>query len=210
MSHAPLHSLAWLAAAALTHGAHAQCTPTPTNFCVKDGTKTPGHPNPGGFPAAWYINGVEAPVLTLERGATYTFQMNNSSTFHPFFLTTSSLGGFAAPRWTDGVSPLTDVSGTQVLTFTVPDAAPDTLYYQCHAHDRMGWKLLIVNPPCIADYNGDTETDILDFLDFFDDFGQCDQLPAPCGSLGNPDVNGDTVIDILDFLDFLDAFGTGC
>ncbi|MBX3362056.1 MAG: beta-lactamase family protein [Phycisphaeraceae bacterium] len=68
------------------------------------------------------------------------------------------------------------------------------------------------SPPacCPADYNTDGGDDILDFLDFFNDFGQCDQLPAPCGTLGNPDLNGDTIIDILDFLDFLDAFGRGC
>ncbi|QYK47899.1 MAG: hypothetical protein KF838_14050 [Phycisphaeraceae bacterium] len=65
-------------------------------------------------------------------------------------------------------------------------------------------------PVCPADFNGDTRVDDEDFFAFFNDFGQCDQLPAPCGTLGNPDVNGDTIIDILDFLDFLDAFGRGC
>lgn len=63
---------------------------------------------------------------------------------------------------------------------------------------------------CAADYNADTTPDVLDFLDFFDDFGTCDQQPAPCGTYGNPDLNGDKIIDILDFLDFLDAFGQGC
>ncbi len=68
----------------------------------------------------------------------------------------------------------------------------------------------VIEPPCSADYNGDTLPDILDFLDFFDDFGACDQQPAPCGSRGDADLNGDTIVDILDFLDFLDAFGQGC
>jgi probable HAF family extracellular repeat protein len=63
---------------------------------------------------------------------------------------------------------------------------------------------------CPSDYTGDTLVDILDFLDFIDDFSTCDQLPAPCGTFGNPDLNGDTTIDILDFLDFLDAFSNGC
>ena len=65
-------------------------------------------------------------------------------------------------------------------------------------------------PACPADYNGDTSPDILDFLDFFDDFGSCEGLPAPCGSISNVDVNGDTFVDVLDFLDFIDAFGNGC
>ncbi len=65
-------------------------------------------------------------------------------------------------------------------------------------------------PPCIADFNADTEVDILDFLDFFDAFGQCENAPAPCPSVeANADVNGDTLVDILDFLDFFDAFGQG-
>lgn len=63
---------------------------------------------------------------------------------------------------------------------------------------------------CIADYDLNGEVDILDFLDFFDDFGVCNGLPAPCGTFGDPDLNGDTIIDILDFLDFFEAFGAGC
>lgn len=65
-------------------------------------------------------------------------------------------------------------------------------------------------PCCLADYNGDASPDVLDFLDFVDDFAACENSASPCGGLGNPDVNGDTLVDILDFLDFMDAFGTGC
>ena len=64
--------------------------------------------------------------------------------------------------------------------------------------------------PCLANYNCDTESDILDFLDFIDDFASCENAPAPCGSISNADVNGDTFVDILDFLDFIDSFGSGC
>lgn len=68
-----------------------------------------------------------------------------------------------------------------------------------------------VAPPCPASYNNDgVPGDILDFLDFLDDFGACENLPPPCGSWGDPDLNGDTFVDVLDFLDFLDSFGTGC
>jgi hypothetical protein len=65
-------------------------------------------------------------------------------------------------------------------------------------------------PPCAADYNADGEDDILDFLDFFDDFGNCEGEPGPCGASGDADFNGDTLVDVLDFLDFFDAFGQGC
>jgi choice-of-anchor B domain-containing protein len=63
---------------------------------------------------------------------------------------------------------------------------------------------------CPADYNSSGSADVSDFLDFFDDFGQCVGQPTPCGASGNPDINGDTVVDVADFLDFLDAFGIGC
>src|SRR5690606_36604294 len=58
-------------------------------------------------------------------------------------------------------------------------------------------------PPCAADYNADTVLDVLDFLEFIDDFGACEGSSGPCGDIGNADVNGDTVIDVLDFLDFI-------
>lgn len=76
-----------------------------------------------------------------------------------------------------------------------------------------GNRVLVVrgfNPECPSNYNADCAVDIVDFLDFFDDFGGCDQQPAPCGTRGDADFNGDTVVDILDFLDFIDAFGQGC
>jgi hypothetical protein len=63
---------------------------------------------------------------------------------------------------------------------------------------------------CAAKYNDGEEPDILDFLDFVDDFSTCEGQPAPCGSFGEADINGDTFVDILDFLDFIDSFGTGC
>lgn len=65
--------------------------------------------------------------------------------------------------------------------------------------------------PCAADYNRAYEAgDILDLLDFFEDFGTCQGQPMPCGIYGSPDVNGDTMVDILDLLDFLGLFAAGC
>jgi len=70
----------------------------------------------------------------------------------------------------------------------------------------------LITTPCPSDVNGDTDSDILDFLDFIDSFGSCENQPAPCAgsSSVDADFNGDTFVDILDFLDFFDAFGTGC
>lgn len=63
---------------------------------------------------------------------------------------------------------------------------------------------------CLADYNGDTIGDILDFLDFLDDFSACLGMPSPCGNYGDADINEDMEIDILDFLDFMDYFAQSC
>lgn len=54
---------------------------------------------------------------------------------------------------------------------------------------------------CLADFNGDTDVDILDSLDFLDAYGN-DDLAA------DMDENGE--IDILDFLLFQDVYGSGC
>lgn len=63
---------------------------------------------------------------------------------------------------------------------------------------------------CVADYNADGISDILDLLDFLEDFSSCEQRPAPCGTFGDSDLNGDTTVDVLDLLDFLQAFSEGC
>lgn len=65
--------------------------------------------------------------------------------------------------------------------------------------------------PCVADLNGDTTADILDFLLFIDAFGTCEGQAAGCTLEGvDPNLVADETIDILDFLEFMDLYGTGC
>jgi probable HAF family extracellular repeat protein len=59
---------------------------------------------------------------------------------------------------------------------------------------------------CAADFNTDGMTDILDFLEFVDEFASCQGNDTSCWN-GFADINGDDLIDILDFLEFLDKFG---
>jgi len=71
------------------------------------------------------------------RGGTYTF--NISAIGHPLYLTTDngtnfSMGGYFG-EYTDGVTGSRTDNGT--LTITVPQDAPDTLYYQCSNHSPM-------------------------------------------------------------------------
>lgn len=50
---------------------------------------------------AYYVNGELIPELTLKRGETYTFIIrtgndpNNSAEYHPVYLSTDEIGGFA-------------------------------------------------------------------------------------------------------------------
>lgn len=112
------------------------------------------------------------------------------------------------------IEDLQDGVATLVVS---PATATDAGIYQCEivcAYGVTRGELVHVDPfagCCPADYNRDSiGGDILDFLDFFEDFAACEGQPAPCGTRGNPDINADTLVDILDFLDFFEAFGTGC
>jgi endonuclease/exonuclease/phosphatase family metal-dependent hydrolase len=129
----------------------------------------------------------------------------------------ASSAGFTAPGGsyidapaggTNGHTITMDTStpGLKAGTITITSDAPDqpTLIVSITGE-------VIDDPACPSDVNGDGESDVLDFLDYMDAFGTCENQPAPCG-VGpvDADFNGDTSVDVLDFLDFFDAFGTGC
>jgi hypothetical protein len=93
-------------------------------------------------------------------------------------------------RQAGGPGPITSPSGNVILDDQAHRPRPP------HSAD-----IGAAQEPCRADYNLDGISDILDFLDFFNDFGNLDP---------RADVNLDGLVDILDFLDFLNWFGTGC
>ena len=98
------------------------------------------------------LSSAENPVITLYRGATYTFNVTASG--HPFYLTTDDGSGFGvgtyAGEYTTGVTGSRTASGT--LTFVVPSNAPNMLYYQCANHSAMKGVLVI------ADFQSTTGT----------------------------------------------------
>jgi hypothetical protein len=113
-----------------------------TTFIVTVADKTAQHPffNQG-WPEAFVVDGVQGQELTLTRGETYTFQMQNVPSIHPFYISTSQSGG-GAGIFSEGVTG-NFASGNQILTFTPTEHSPDLLYYQCQAHDFMGGRINI-------------------------------------------------------------------
>ena len=83
----------------------------------------------------------------LYRGGTYTFNLDSSLSGHPFYLTqddgTNWAQGQYIDEYTNGVTGSRNESGT--LVFTVPNDAPDVLYYQCGNHNPMRGMLTIKN-----------------------------------------------------------------
>ena len=71
------------------------------------------------------------PTLYVIRGMTYAFDNTANGTNHPFRI--QSTQGLSGTAYTQGQSG----SGTNVLYWTVPMDAPNTLYYQCTIHALM-------------------------------------------------------------------------
>ncbi|HEX9953108.1 MAG TPA: hypothetical protein VGB53_15165 [Rubricoccaceae bacterium] len=114
-----------------------------TTFVVTTVDKTAAHPYFGqGHPMGFAIDGVQGATLTLQRGQTYTFQMNTPSGLHPFYISTDAAGG-GAGLWAAGVTG-NNATGTATLTFTVPASAPNEMWYQCNFHQFMGYRISVI------------------------------------------------------------------
>ena len=112
-------------------------------------------------PNAYYFNGgaTANPTLTLTRGETYTFILDDTVVFHPFRIQSANV--YAGAFYPTGVT--NNGANTGTVTFVVPNDAPDTLYYYCGAHPGMVGVLNIVNAASAAasDFDGDGRSDIL-------------------------------------------------
>ena len=92
---------------------------------------------------SYSVNGTQSATLTLSRGVTYTFNINAPG--HPFYIQTSGSGYNASNVFSSGVSLTSGTRDSGVITFQVPQNAPDTLYYQCQFHASMYGQINIVN-----------------------------------------------------------------
>ena len=99
-------------------------------------TKTANHPNSGGSSSAYFLDGVEAPLLKLTKG-TYKFdQADSSNSSHPLRFYLDDAKGTA---YTTGVTTNGTAGSSGAYTqIVVDDTTPFTLSYQCSSHAFMG------------------------------------------------------------------------
>ncbi|MGB0133663.1 hypothetical protein [Dokdonella sp.] len=131
--HAPLLAFALLAAASLPTQAGE---PAISMDVINSGM------------TSWLIDGQANPPLTLLRGKTYEFVMQNVSGAHPLNINTTNTTG-SANLYNDGVTN-NGASGTQTLTFVVPLGAPDNLHYNCGNHSAMNGPISILTDELFA------------------------------------------------------------
>jgi hypothetical protein len=91
--------------------------------------------------SAYVINNESNPTLTLVRGNTYTFTLILNGVFPFYIKTEASLGN--VNTYDSGVTNNGATAGT--VTFTVPQNAPDTLYYSSGTQTNMRGTLNIID-----------------------------------------------------------------
>ncbi len=90
----------------------------------------------------YMINGQKNPDIALTRGETYNFIVS-VGVVHPFWLK-SVRGTGTDGSYDSGVSANGITSGT--IVFSVPEDAPNTLYYNCKNHSTMTGTISILDP----------------------------------------------------------------
>ena len=98
------------------------------SFTVTVASKS-NHRYSGGSSNAYYINGIESPVLTLTPGRTYRFNNNNTGS-HPFRF---YYDADRTIQYTAGVN-----FQNTYTEITISDTTPNILHYQCVNHALMG------------------------------------------------------------------------
>ena len=118
----------------------------PIVYTVTVATKTTAHPYSGvGSSNAYFINGIESPVIELKGNDTakpyyYKFdQSDASNSGHPlrFYVDAAKTTEFTTGVTNTGSSPAPGNSGAHT-TIAVDKDTPSILYYQCSSHANMG------------------------------------------------------------------------
>jgi hypothetical protein len=107
------------------------------------------YPNPPAWGVSWRFDGIESPVLVLQRGVKYTFVIA-ATPLHPFYIVDNDKGGRAnASEVVYAGSAAGLVQGTMEAPYRLewtPDAStPDLVYYQCVTHQKLGWRIYVAD-----------------------------------------------------------------
>lgn len=92
-------------------------------------------------PTSWAIDFESNPTLTLVRGNTYTFNLSQTVPLAFYIKTALSFG--TTNLWNSGVT--NNGASSNLITFTVPQDAPDTLYYCNDTQYNFRGQINIVN-----------------------------------------------------------------
>lgn len=98
---------------------------------------------------SWTINGQANPTLTLLRNESYDFVLQGVPANHPFNINTANTTG-SGSQYTVGVTN-NGATGSAIITFVVPDDAPDSLHYNCGNHPAMNGAITIITDVLFVD-----------------------------------------------------------
>jgi len=116
---------------------------------LKDATVT--HNVVNNAQTSFIINEIDSKTITLIRGNTYKFQVDTNEI--PFLIKTTRSIGKTTDLYTTGI--INNGTTNSVLEFTVPDDAPDLLFYQSPFNLEMGGTFHIEYEDTIMDVDRD-------------------------------------------------------
>ena len=137
---------------------------TTKNYAVTVASKSDHRYQGTGSGNAYYIDGVEAPILHLTPGRTYRFTLSSSDmSSHPFRFY------LEADKTTQYTTDVTTTSTYAEITIT--DSTPAVIHYQCSSHGYMGNAIIThsnaVNTPyLITGLNGANITGVVTATSF--------------------------------------------
>ena len=91
--------------------------------------------------SAYVIDFANNPTLTLTRGNTYVFNLNLTGVY-PFYIKTLPTTGLTN-IYSSGVT--NNGAATGLITFVVPQDAPDTLYYAASTQSNMQGQIIVID-----------------------------------------------------------------
>ena len=114
----------------------------PNTFVVHSVDKDASHPfHNKGSKLGFSVNGVQGKALVVQRGKTYTFNVDTNIQ-HDFYMATKAVGrgGFTLAKGVKG-----NFLYEGELTFSPGSSTPDIVYYACRNHPYMGGPVFVTN-----------------------------------------------------------------